>query len=110
MAMRLATLALAVAPLLALADTPAVPSFARERPAIKSGEPVLRFNGKDLTGFYVYTKPHGYADPNGVFTVKDGVLRISGQDFGGLATGGNFRDYHLIVEWRWGEKTWPPRE
>jgi hypothetical protein len=91
----------------ALAD---VPDFAKELPKVESGEPVLAFNGKDLTGFYVYTKPHGYADPNGVFTVKDGVIRVSGQDYGGFATGGNFRDYHLIVEWKWGEKTWPPRE
>jgi hypothetical protein len=92
------------------AETPEVPAFARERPAVKSGEPIFAFNGKDLAGFYVYTKPHGYADPNGVFTVQDGMIRVSGQDFGGFATGGNFRDYHLIAEWKWGEKTWPPRE
>lgn len=77
---------------------------------VPSGEPVLAFNGKDLNGFYTYTKRHGYADPQGVFTVKDGLLRVSGEDFGGVATGGNFADYHLVVEWKWGEKTWPPRE
>jgi hypothetical protein len=93
------------------ADEPSgVPEFARQRPEVKSGEPVLAFNGRDLSGFYVYTKPYGYADPNKVFTVQDGMIRVSGQDFGGFATGGNFRDYHLIVEWKWGEKTWPPRE
>ena len=87
-----------------------VPAFARERPEIRSGEPVLAFNGKDLNGFYVWTKPHGYADPKGVFTVHDGMIHVSGEEFGGFATGGNFRDYHLIVEWKWGEQTWPPRE
>jgi hypothetical protein len=104
-------------PILALTTFPAVagpeqdiPSFAHERPAVKSGEPVLAFNGKDLTGFYAYTKPHRYEDPNKVFTVKDGVIHISGEEFGGLATCGNFGNYHLITEWKWGEKTWAPRK
>ena len=68
------------------------------------------FNGKDLTGFYAYTKDHKYDDPNKVFTVKDGMIRVSGEEFGGLATCGNFADYHLVVEWKWGEQTWAPRE
>jgi hypothetical protein len=87
-----------------------VPAFAKNIPALKSGEPILQFNGKDLTGFYTYTKDNHYADPNHVFTVQDGVLHISGQEFGGIATCGNFRDYHLVAEWKWGGKTWPPRE
>jgi hypothetical protein len=94
---------------LAVADdeplTPILP-----RPDVRSGEPTFRFNGKDLTGFYVYTKRHRYDDPEKVVTVQDGVIRVSGADFGGFATGGNFSDYHLVVEWKWGEKTWPPRE
>src|SRR5262245_13755839 len=78
-----------------------IPSFARDRPDVKSGEPILKFNGKDFTGFYVYTKDHKYEDPNKVFTVVDGMIRISGEEFGGIATGGTFRDYHLIAEWKW---------
>jgi Domain of Unknown Function (DUF1080) len=101
---------LALTPLLSAADTPKEPpSFARERPKVKSGAPLLKFNGKDLTGFYAYTKPHQYEDPNHVFTVKDGLLHISGEEFGGVATCGNFQNYHLITEWKWGGKTWPPR-
>jgi hypothetical protein len=96
--------------LLLVSPQPDVPPFARELPKIASGDPVLAFNGKDLTGFYVYTRDHGYADPNGVFKVKDGEIQISGQEFGGLTTCGNFRDYHLIAEFRWGQKTWAPRE
>lgn len=105
-----ATLLLAMTATIGLsADTPDVPAFAKEVPAIKTGEPLLTFNGKDLTGFYVYTKPHGYADPNGVVTVNDGMIRVSGQDYGGFVTGGNFRDYHLVAEFKWGDKAWPPR-
>ena len=38
-------------------------------PTSRSGEPILKFNGKDLTGFYAYTKDHKYEDPKKVFTV-----------------------------------------
>src|SRR4051794_31457284 len=66
-----------------------------ELPDVKTGPPVLTFNGKDLTGFYPYTKDHGYEDPKGVFTVKGGMIRFSGEEYGGLATCGNFGNYHL---------------
>jgi hypothetical protein len=69
------------------------------------GQPVLTFNGKDLEGFYTYLHDHGYDDPNGVFTVRDGAIHVSGEEFGGFATRREFRDYHLVVEWRWGERT-----
>ncbi len=110
--MRLRLLAVALVTLVPAhaADPPEVPAFARELPKIASGEPVLAFNGRDLTGFYVYTRDHGYTDPKNVFTVRDGQIHVSGEEFGALTTCGNFRDYHLIVEWRWGQKTWPPRE
>lgn len=106
----LLTLAAVVAGSLAIgADSREIPAFAREVPKVESGEPVLAFNGKDLSGFYTYTKPNKYADPNKVFTVQDGMIRVSGEEFGGFATGGNFRDYHLITEWKWGEATSEPR-
>ncbi|HEV3164478.1 MAG TPA: DUF1080 domain-containing protein [Isosphaeraceae bacterium] len=104
------TVALALPLLLVAADAPEVPAFARERPEVRSGEPIFAFNGKDLTGFYTYTKRHGYADPEQIFTVHDGMVHVSGKDFGGLVTCGNFRDYHLVIEWKWGPNTWAPRE
>src|SRR4029079_13895901 len=86
-----------------------VPAFARSVPAVRSGPPVFAFNGKDLAGFYTYLHDHKYEDPDGVFTVRDGLLRISGRELGGLTTRQEFGDYHLITEWKWGGKTWPPR-
>ncbi len=102
---------LAAVPLSAFAVPPDadVPAFAKEVPQVKTGDPVLAFNGKDLNGFYVYLKGHGYDDPNHVVTVQDGMIRVSGEDYGGFATGGNFRDYHLIAEWKWGDRSFPPR-
>lgn len=71
--------------------------------------PLFRFNGKDLTGLYGYLHDHKHADPDGVFTVVDGAIRISGKEFGGVTTRDEFSDYRLVAEWKWGEKTWPPR-
>ena len=93
----------------ATADPPEVPGYARLVPEVHSGPPVLAFNGKDLNGFYTYLHDHKYEDPDRVFTVLDGVLRISGQELGGLTTRQEFGDYHLVTEWKWGGKTWPPR-
>ncbi len=87
-----------------------VPSYAQEVPSVRTGEPVLQFNGKDLTGFYTYLHDSKYDDPKKVFTVKDGVLAISGEEFGGLTTREEFRDYVLIVEWKWGERTFGSRK
>ena len=89
---------------------PEVPSFARDRPTIRSGEPIFRFNGKDLTGFYPYLHGHGRDDPKQVFSVRDGLIDISGEEFGGLTTQGEFQNYHLITEWKWGERTWALRK
>jgi len=71
--------------------------------------PLLQFNGKDLTGFYGYLDKHKYDDPDGVFTIAEGAIRISGKEFGGLTTRDEFSNYRLVAEWKWGGKTWPPR-
>jgi hypothetical protein len=68
-------------------------------------EVVRLFNGKDLTGLYSWLKNSGRKDPKGVFTVKDGMIHISGEDHGYLATDKEYRDYRVIVEYRWGERT-----
>ena len=66
---------------------------------------VKLFNGKDLTGLTTWLKDTKRDDPRLVFSVKDGVLHVSGDGFGYLATDKAFRDYHLAVEFKWGMKT-----
>ncbi|HXG08329.1 MAG TPA: DUF1080 domain-containing protein [Gemmataceae bacterium] len=69
------------------------------------------FNGKDLTNFYTWLKGHGKnTDPEKVFIVHDGMIHVSGKVFGCLTTEKEYENYHLIVEFKWGQKTWPPRE
>lgn len=84
---------------------PRIPDFARQLPEFRSGAPLLAFNGKDLAGFYTYLAESRYDDPKQVFTVVDGMIRVSGEEFGGFITKESYRDYHLIVEWKWGDET-----
>lgn len=62
-------------------------------------------NGKDLSPFYSYTTNFGVDnDPDHVFTVQDGLVRISGQHMGYLATRETYSNYRLVAEFKWGEK------
>ena len=69
------------------------------------------FNGKDLSGWYSFLKNKGKNnDSNQVFSVSNGLLHITGQEFGYIVTEKSFTDFHLVVECKWGEKKYPPRE
>ncbi|MCP4644335.1 MAG: DUF1080 domain-containing protein, partial [bacterium] len=84
---------------------------AAEVPQSTGDEGVVRlFNGENLDGFYTFLRDRGRdADPKGVFTVKDGVLRISGEEWGCITTDEEFDCYHLIAEFKWGQLTHAPR-
>lgn len=59
------------------------------------------FNGRDLTGWYKFLKGRGRNnDPNGVITVTNGVIRITGEEFGCLTSEEDLSDYRLTVEYR----------
>src|SRR6516225_1723306 len=110
----LLSLIVVLVPVAALAESPT-----RGEVGGKDDEGVIHlFNGKDLTNFYTYlAAPNGEKqklgknnDPKKVFTVVDGAIRISGEVFGGLITEREYGDYRMIVEFKWGEKTFKPRE
>lgn len=74
------------------------------------GQLVPLFNGAGLTGFDTVLKTHGMNhDPEGVFQVKDGVLHISGSEFGYVITRKEFENYYLRAEFKWGTATYAPR-
>lgn len=76
----------------------------------QEGDFVPLFNGKDLTGFYTFLVGYGKNhDPEQVFRVEDGVIHVSGKVWGGFITEQEYENYHLVFEYKWGEKTWPPR-
>lgn len=49
-------------------------------------------------------------DPEHVFTVKDGVFRASGADYGYLISKKEYDNYYLTADFQWGEGTHPPRQ
>ena len=79
------------------------------------------FNGHDLAGWDTFLRPANPNDPNyglnrdpeRIFSVEqlDGgpVIHVSGKFWGGLLTTQDFANYHLSLEFKWGQKTWPPR-
>jgi len=71
----------------------------KDKKADKS-EKVQLFNGKDLSNWVFYLKDQS-VDPANVFTVKDGVIHITGDPFGYMRTKEKYSEYKLNVEWRW---------
>lgn len=37
-------------------------------------------------------------------------LHVTGKGFGYLRTRQSYKNYHLVMDYKWGDKTWPPRE
>ncbi len=89
------------------------------------------FNEKDFTGWDTYLGPAWEAtsdstvgrsdhpiglniDPQNVFSVVevDGkpAIRISGEQWGGLSTTQDFSNYHLSLQFKWGEAKHKPRD
>ena len=75
------------------------------------------FNGKDLSGWYTFLQKYGKdADPDGVITIEDGMIRLyqNATDgklvvMGYICTDKEFGDYHLRFQYRWGIKKFEPR-
>ena len=67
------------------------------------GKPLTLFNGKDLSGWTTFI-PHkeksiaADIDPKGVFKVEDGVIHVSGEEFGCLTTKDAYENYRLKLE------------
>ena len=82
------------------AGTAAVPASMSE--VVSPRESLPLFNGKDLSGFHTWLVDTKRTDPRQVFTVVNGEIRVSGDGLGYLATERRYRNYRLMVEYRWG--------
>jgi len=61
------------------------------------------FNGRDLAGWEFIAEPA--TDIASVCTVRpDGVIAVTGNPVGYLATTASYHDYQLLAEWRWSGK------
>jgi hypothetical protein len=88
----------------------------------KSDEWTPLFNGKNLDGWDTWLgKPYKgnevvglNKDPSYVYSVttvdEKRAIRISGEIFGALTSKQEYENYHLRLQFKWGEKRWPPRE
>jgi hypothetical protein len=88
---------------------------------VPSVGPKKLFNGKDLEGWTIWIRhvdDHGKpkkeidprADPKGVFKVEDGMIHVSGAEYGCLTTKDEFADYRLTVEFKWGTNRYLDRK
>ncbi len=76
----------------------------------KKDKSIALFNGKNLDGWYIFLKDRGRNnDPKRVFTVKDGMLHISGEEWGCITTNEEYKNYKLVAEFRWEGGTHAPR-
>ncbi len=92
----------------------ALSTLAVSSPGITKGQPlkgkIKLFNGKNLDGWYTYLKDRGRNnDPGKVFSVKNGILHITGKEWGYLMTNEEYENYKIVAEFKWGKITLPPR-
>ena len=126
------TLALCVATPALAAPLPSKPLKLMDIPK-PAGPATSLFNGHDLKDWDAWL---GYADPALTYTrpaiapigatpqnaplraaifkvvVEDGrpALYVSGKTWGSLVHKGDFKNYHLRLQYKWGPGRWPPRE
>jgi hypothetical protein len=81
-------------------------------PVFIQDEFVPLMNEKDLDGWYTWLQGRGRDnDPEKIFSIEpDGVLHDTGQELGYIMTKRSFGNYHFVLEFKWGEKRWPPRQ
>jgi hypothetical protein len=76
-----------------------------KQPIAPRGKTIEPFNGKDFTGLYTFLKGRGVRrEPDEVYRVEDGMIHISGEGAGYVATENEYRDYHLSVQYKWGKR------
>jgi len=83
---------------------------ALSRPATAEDNVIRLFDGENLDKWYTFLQESGRDnDPEGVFTVEDGLLRIAGEEWGCITTKDEYENYKLILEYKWGENTYGRR-
>jgi hypothetical protein len=87
------------------------PEGPAKQAAVSPKDGVIRlFDGKTLGDCYTWLKDTKREDPRNVFTVEDGMIHVSGDGLGALVTNKKYRDYHLVLEYKFGERRWHKRE
>lgn len=78
---------------------------------VKSKVDLLQVIKAGAVDYHVNPKADFHDDPKDIWTfLPDGNLKVSGRGYGYVATKESHRDYHLVIEFKWGDKTWGKRE
>ena len=74
------------------------------------------WDGRSLDGWSFWQDTVGDQDTMGVVSIHDGVLHFHGAGYahdtappGFIATTADYGNYHLRLQYRWGERRWAPR-
>ncbi len=71
-----------------------------------TGKPVVIFDGKSLENFETFVFGKGFNnDPDEIFRVSDGMVRVEGIPYGYFITKEEYGDFYLRAEFKWGEAT-----
>lgn len=106
--------------LAAAAATTALPAIARNSRPPSPWRPL--FNGRDLDGWTIYQDGEGNRDAHDALRIEKGVLHMLGPSFTGPEVNGSVRasfghiatksvhgNYHLRLDFRFGERRFAPR-
>jgi hypothetical protein len=89
-------------------------AIAAERPGAGPVTPktgVINLLDRDKSrGLYTWLKDSSYDDPRKVFHVENGTLHVSGEGLGYIGTKDEYRDYRLVIEFKWGDRVWGSRK
>ncbi|MEQ1850418.1 MAG: HYR domain-containing protein, partial [Chthoniobacteraceae bacterium] len=77
--------------------------------AITPTNQIPLFNGTSLSGLYPWFSTSGFSDPNQIFRVENGQLRVTGNAWGALTTNNRYRNYVMVLEFKWGDETFGSR-
>lgn len=79
--------------------------------AIVPGKVVNLIADPDFTDFTVHLNPdRSLTDKReDIWRIEKRMLHVVGKAFGYIRTNQKYRDYHLVLEYKWGERTWEPR-
>ena len=94
-----------IATLLILFHPPNVHSDEPPTPIEPHDKVIHPFNGKDLSGFTTWLRKQDRTPGEHNYSVKDGMIHISGEGMGYLATVDAYKNYHLSIEYKWGQRT-----
>ncbi len=76
----------------------------------KAQNTISLFRADNKNDWYTFLEGSGKnKDSLGVFRFENGMLHVSGQKFGYIATEKSYSNFHLSLEFKWGQKKFPPR-